>query len=171
MLVALTVIAHGAALGDCIGVIEGQKHLAVITLCRREQQLHGVYRLAHIAAAGRAYPAQNSGLYLGRDGVALGKNIYRTLHGGLDLVCGDMLELEHCRAAQNCVEHAEIGVFRRGCDERYPAVLDELQQRLLLLFVEVLYLVKIQQHAARGKERVELRYYRLDIRNTRRGGV
>ena len=69
---------------------------------------------------------------------------------------GDGLELKHRRAAEDSVEHAEIGVLGRGGDERDAPVLYKLQQRLLLLFVEILYLVEIEKHAAGGEEGVKL---------------
>ena len=69
-------------------------------------------------------------------------------------------------SAQNRVEHAEIRVLGRGGDERDAPVLDEFQQRLLLLFVEILDLIEIQQHAAGGEHGVQLRDYLLDVGDT-----
>ena len=78
-----------------------------------------------------------------------------------------MLELEHRAAAEHCVVDVEIRVFRRGGDDRDAAVLHEFEQRLLLLFVEILDLVKIQQHAAGREHGVELRDDIADVRNAR----
>ena len=74
----------------------------------------------------------------------------------LHILGGDGLELKHRRSAENSVEHAEIGVFRRRGDERDAPVLDKFQQRLLLLFIEILDLVEIQQHAAGSQQCVKL---------------
>ena len=77
-------------------------------------------------------------------------------HRGHDLGGGHGLELEHGAAREQGVVDVEIGVLGGGGDERYAAVLDELEEALLLLFVEVLYLVEVEQHAAGGEHGVEL---------------
>ena len=52
---------------------------------------------------------------------------------------------------------------RCGCNEGDRAVLDALQQALLLLFVQVLDLVQIQQDAARPRQRADVLEHRLDV--------
>ena len=156
VLVAVAVIAHRAALGDGFRIVEAYEHLVAVRSGCRKQQLDRVERLAHIAAAGPAYPLHDARLKLRRFTLALGEDGKRAHNGRLGLLRRNGLELEHRRAAEDSAEHAEIGVFRRRGDERDAPVLDKLQQRLLLLFVEILDLVKIQQHSAGSQQRVKL---------------
>ena len=168
MLVAVAVIAHRAALGDGFGVVERDLSL------RRgggEEQLQRVHRLAHVASAGGG---DIVGHARGKaDGLAAALVCQRDRPFGRagDVGGGDGLELEDRRAAQNRAEHAEIRIFGRRGDQRDAAVLDELQQALLLLFVEILDLVKIQQHAARREQGVELGNDLLDVRDAGCRGV
>ena len=88
-----------------------------------------------------------------------------------DLLFFHGLELKHCGAAQNGVIYVKIGVFRCGSDQRDAAVFDELQERLLLLFVEILDLIKVQQNAVYRLQRVYLRHYVANIGGGGRGAV
>ena len=56
-----------------------------------------------------------------------------------------------------------IRVLGGGCNEGDRAVLDALQQALLLLFVQVLDLVQIQQDAARPRQCADVLEHRLDV--------
>ena len=139
MLVPLAVIAHGAALGDGPGVLERDG----IALGGGEQKLHGVDGLAHIAPAGGGNVEEHPVLER-EGGIPAGVHDVHGPLGGFRGVLGrNGLELKDGRAAQNRVEHREVGVFGRGGDERDAPVLDEFQKGLLLLFVEVLDLVEV----------------------------
>ena len=79
----------------------------------------------------------------------------------------DRAELEDRRAREDGIVDIEIRVLRRGGNQGDLPVFDILQQRLLLLFVEILDLVEVQQHAVRREERVELG---VDLPDVRRRG-
>ena len=83
----------------------------------------------------------------------------------------DGLELKDRASRQNGVVDIKIRIFRRRGDQRDLAVFDVLQQRLLLLFVEILDLVKVEQHAVRRHEGVELGIDLLDVARGGRGRV
>ena len=75
----------------------------------------------------------------------------------------DRLELKDRASGQNGVIDVEIWILRRGCDQGDLSVFDVFQQRLLLLFIEVLDLVEIEQNAVRSQKRVQLGIDLLDI--------
>ena len=91
----------------------------------------------------------------------------RAAHRGLDVRRLNRLELKHRAAAQNRVKHVKIRIFCRGCNERNAAVLDELQQGLLLFFVKILNLVQINQRAVRRHQRAQLVKNLFDVRDGR----
>ena len=166
MLVPIPVIAHGTALGHSSGILQCDAVGG-----RGKQQLHRVQGLAHVAAAGRRNPRRHAILQpQGCLPPAVG-DLHRPAHRLLRLLGGDGLELKDRGAAQNGVEHAEIGVFRGGSDQRDASVFNEFQQRLLLFFVEILDLVQIQQHTSGGQQRIQLVDDALDVRDSGGGGV
>ena len=156
MLVPLSVVPHGAALRRVLCVLQCYVNHAVLPRRRREQQLHGIHRLAHVAAAALSdilrRPRFHDGLYA----LTLRYYVNRTPHRGHDLGGGYGLELEHGAAGEQRVIDVEKRVLGGGGDERDAAVLYELEEALLLLFVEVLYLVEVEQHAAGREQGVEL---------------
>ena len=66
------------------------------------------------------------------------------------------LKLEYGTAAQQCSVNVKIGVFGRGGNKGYTAVFGVFEQGLLLLFVEILYFVKIKQNPVRRGDGVYL---------------
>ncbi len=62
-------------------------------------------------------------------------------------------------------------VFGGGCDKRDAAVLDIFKQRLLLLAVEILYLIKVQKNSASAENIVGLCHNILDVGKRCRGGI
>ena len=85
------------------------------------------------------------------------------LHGGAHVGGLDGLELEHGGAAEHRVVNIEIGILGGGCDQRDLAVLHELQQGLLLLFVEVLDLVQVEEHPVGGQHGADVLDDVLDV--------
>ena len=77
-------------------------------------------------------------------GEALGRAAQAVGHVG----GSEGFEFKHGAPAEQRVVDVEIGVLGGGGDEGDGAVLDALQQALLLLFVQILYLVQIEQQAA-----------------------
>ena len=75
------------------------------------------------------------------------------------------LELKHRASADYRIVNVKIRILRRRCDKRDPAVLNEFQKRLLLLFVQVLYLVKVKQYPVYAAESLRLSDYLLDVRD------
>ena len=65
----------------------------------------------------------------------------------------DGFEFKHRAARHDRRINVKIRIFRRGSDKRDSAVFYIFQKRLLLLFIEILHLVKIQQNAVRSEQR------------------
>ncbi len=81
------------------------------------------------------------------------------------------LKFKNRAAAEQSVINIEIGVFCGGSDEGNFSVFHKFQQRLLLLFVEILDFVQIEQSALRGEKGVQLFYNGLDIAERSGSGV
>ena len=157
------VIAHGRALRHLLRVGHGEPDHAVFGPRGRVEEFDGVERLADIAAAGLRDVLLHAGLRQDGHAVARFEIIERPADRALRLVLLHGLEFKHRRARQDSIIDIEIRIFRRGRNERDLAVFDVFQQRLLLLFVEILDLVQIQQHAVRREKRVELGVDLLDV--------
>ena len=93
------------------------------------------------------------------------------VHRGQQVVRRQHFELKDGGAGQDRVEDGEVGVLRGGGDEGDLAVLDELQQGLLLLLVEILDLVQVEQHAVGGQQGAHLLHHVPDVRQGGGGGV
>ena len=169
--VASLVIAHGAALRDLGSVLQSQTKRALYRHRCLAEQFHGVDGFAHITAAGGGNVQGNRLLPCQGQRAAFPLDLQRPQNRRLRLRRRDRLEFKHRAAGQKSAVHIEIGVLRSGGDQRQLAVLHKFQQTLLLLFIEVLDLVQIQQHAARGQERSHIGNDVLDILQRRRGGV
>ena len=66
------------------------------------------------------------------------------------------LKLKYGAAAQQCSVNVKIGVFGRGGNKGYTAVFGVFEEGLLLLFVKILYFVKIKQNSVRSGNGVYL---------------
>ena len=108
---------------------------------------------------------------LGRQAVFFGQILHRPPDRMQNLFRLHRFELKHGGAGEDRVVDIEIGVLGGGGDQRDLSIFDEFQQRLLLLFGEILDLVEIQQRAARRQEGVELADNLLDIGQAGRRGV
>ena len=97
--------------------------------------------------------------------------VHRAEDGLFHVVRRDGLEFKDRAAAQDRIKNIEIGILRRGGNQRDLAVFNVLQQGLLLLFVEGLDLVEVQQHAVGREKGVELPDDLLDIRSGGGGRV
>ena len=93
------------------------------------------------------------------------------LHGGPDVGSGHGLEFKHRAPAEQGGIDVKVGIFGGGGDQGNRPVLHKFQQGLLLLFVEVLDLVQIQQHAARRQQRPHVPDDALHILKGGGGGV
>ena len=171
MLVAVPVIPHGAALSQLQSILTGHIQHAVLGFCGLVQQLHRRHRLADVAAAGGSHRVGNGVLPLEGQVAALLLDAQGTLHGGTGLLRRQGLELEHRAAGQQGVIDVEIGILGGAGDHGDLAVLQKLQQALLLLLVEVLDLIQIQQNAIRGHHGIHVGDDGLDIRQAGGGGV
>ena len=163
MVVTGFVIAHSRALRHLLRVGHGEPDHAVFGPRGRIKKLDSVERLTDIAAAGLRDVLLHAGLWQDGHAVARFEIVERPADRALRLVLFHGLEFKHGRARQNGVIDVKIRIFRCGRDERDLAVFDVFQQRLLLLFVEILDLVEIQQNAVRREERVKLGINFLDI--------
>ena len=152
MAVALPVIAHGAALAHGFGVGLRQQDRAFRPPGSGKQQLDAVDRLAHVAAAGAGDVFPHALLRPDGDALPLRQKRDGPVHSGQGLLRGHGLELEDRAPAQDRVENIKVWVFRRGGDQCDAAVLDKFQKALLLLFIKILYLVQVEQHAAGSQE-------------------
>ena len=171
VLVPLPVVAHGAALGRLLGVLGGDAQAAVHRPGGLVQQLHGVDGLAHVAAAPGGNEARHLRLPGQGQGAAAADDVQGPLHGGQRLLRRQGLELKHRAAGQQGVVYIEIRVLRGRGDQGDLAVFHELQQALLLLFVEILDLVQVQQHPVGGQHGVHIGDDGLHILQRRGGGV
>ena len=169
--VAPPVVAHGTALGDLLCVRHGQYQLPVLRRGRLVEQLHRVHGLAHVSAAGVGDVVRHVLLPAEGQGALRLHQRQRPVHGGTHVGGGDRLELEHRAAAEKGGIDVKVGVFRGGGDEGDGAVLHEFQQGLLLLFVEVLDLIQIQQHAAGSHQRAHVPDNALHVLKGGGGGV
>ena len=169
--VAVPVVAHGAALGDLGGVLLRQIQLALFRHRRLTQQLHGVDGLADVAAAGRGDLERHVLLPVQGELAPLFFNAQCPQDRRLRLFRCHRLEFKHRAAGQQGAVHVKIGILRGGGDQRQLAVLHEFQQALLLLFIEILNLIQIQQHPARGQQSPNVGHDVLYILQGRRGGV
>ena len=129
-----------------------------------EQNLDGIHCLPNVAPAGRRNMLPDAGL---ADHLGLSPLLHDgqpPVNGGQGVLGRDLLEFEHAGAGQHRAEHRKEGVLRGGGDEGDAAVLHELQQGLLLLFVEILDLVQIQQHPLRSQQGADVRHNVLNVR-------
>ena len=171
VVIPIPVSPHGALLGDGFRVRQRQGQNAVLWLSGGEQYLHRVHGLAQIAAAGHGNVLQSTFLrFRLQRGAVLHKG-NRPAHRLQRRFRRNLLELKHGGAAQNGVEHIEIGIFRGGGNQGDFSVFDVLQKRLLLLFVEGLNLVQVEQHPVGSHEGVQLGHDFLNIRRGGGGGV
>ena len=171
MVVAVLVIAHCRPLGELLCILQRQMDLPFLDAPGRKQQLHRVHRLADVAAAGARHMLPHAGLGVRGHAVFLLQIANRARDRLPNTGGRDGLELKDRASRQNGVVDIKIRIFRRRGDQRDLAVFDVLQQRLLLLFVEILDLVKVEQHAVRRHEGVELGIDLLDVARGGRGRV
>ena len=151
--VAAPVIPHGAALRQSFGVSFRQKQSAVLWHSRFTEKLRRVDGFPHIAAAALRHQIRHAGFPCQGQGRPPLHDLQRPQDRRADLLRRDGIELKHAAAGKQGVVHIEKGILRGGGDEGQGAVLHELQQALLLLFVEVLDLIQIQQNSAGGQQR------------------
>ena len=169
--VSALVIAHGAALGHLLGIGDSEDQGPVLYLGGLIEQLHRVHGLPHVPAAGVGNVVGHSLLPPQGERALLPHQTQGPLHGGADLIGGDGLELKDRAPAEEGGVDVEIGVLRGGGDEGDGPVLHKLQEGLLLLFVEVLDLVQVQQHAAGGHHGPHIPDDVLDVLEGGGGGV
>ena len=171
VVVPLPVVAHGAALGDLLGVGQGDGEAPVRGLSRLIEELHGVEALAHIAAAGGGDIGVHPLLHREGQLALLPHDAKSPLDGRQHVRRREGLELKDRAAAEQGVEHTEIGVLRGGGNEGDLPVFHELQQALLLALVEVLDLIQVQQHPIGGNEGADIPHDVPDILGAGGGGV
>ena len=83
----------------------------------------------------------------------------------------DRFELKDGGAGEDGIENGEVGVLRGGSDDGDLAVLHELQQGLLLLFIEILDLIQVEQHPVGRQQGVNISDDLPNVRNGGGGGV
>ena len=167
MLVAVSVVAHGASLGDVSSFFQSHG----IALCHGEEDLHRIQRLAHVSTAGEREMADD---FIRKYQLPFRPGIlqpYRPVYGYGGVFRSNRLELENSGAAEYGVEHTKVRVLCSGSDQSDPAVLDELKQGLLLFLIKILDLVEIQKNTARSEKSIEVTDYCLNVGNTCSGGI
>gem|GEM_PF-5152629 len=124
----------------------------------KNAQLADIERLSHIAAAlfGNIFAQTVFDIEL--FACFLTHEPEGALYSGKGVLGRDAFELKHGAAAEKRGIDVKIGVFGGGGYKSYIAVFNILQKGLLLLFIEVLYLVKIQKQAVWRGNRVYLGY-------------
>ena len=144
---------------------------SVNTVGRDGGKLECVHRLADVAAAAERDFFGTAVLQCNRDPLLLREHGSRTGYGSCYLLGLDGLELKDRGTAENRVIYIKIRILGGGCDQRDAAVFDILEQRLLLLLVEILDLVEIEQDAVEPFKGIELCDDRLDIGSGSGGAV
>ena len=171
MLVAVLVVAHGAALNKLLDRLERDVLLAVFLVGGDRRQLQGIHRLAHVAAAaggdlGGAAFFQGNG-----NALFLPQQLCGSVNGAFHLGRRHALELKDRRAAEDRVVNIEIRILGGGGDQGDAAVFNVFKEHLLLLFIEILDLVQIEQDAVHAGKGVQLGDDRLDISGRSGGAV
>ena len=170
MRVAVSVIPHGTALCKLLRKLHGDARLVLASYGSRAK-LCRVHCFTYIAAASGSDIRGHAVFEPDFFAEVFRQNAECAVYGAGDLLFFHGLELKHCGAAQNGVIYVKIGVFRCGSDQRDAAVFDELQERLLLLLVEILDLIKVQQNAVYRLQRVYLCHHVANIGGGGRGAV
>ena len=137
--------------------------LAVNAVRRDCRKLEGVHRLSHVAAAACRNFCGTAVLEGDFDILLLREQFSGADHGALNLLRLDGLELKNRRAAENRVVDVEIRVLGGRGNQGDAAVLYVFEQGLLLLFIEVLYLVEIEQDSVEPLKGIEPGDDLLDI--------
>ena len=164
MLVALLIIPHSAFLRQLPGVFEQNAACALRRhLGGKHTQFDGIHRLAHVSAAGRRDLLRHAVLDHQRRFALLLQNGVSTLYSPQHLLRLHRSELKDSGTAQYGVVYIEIWIFRCGRNQCDTAVLQKFQQRLLLLFVEILDLIEIQQNTVNSVKTVQSRHYLADV--------
>ena len=134
MLVGALVVAERALPGGVVDVPLGERHS--LRPRRLPGELDGRERGAGVAA-GAAGDQRDDLLVergLDRGGAAA--------HDLGELLLGERLELDDLAAGEEGGVDLEVGVLRRGADQRHEALLDRGQERVLLRLVEAVDLVE-----------------------------
>ena len=171
MVVPLPVVAHGAVLGDLGRILLGQKQLSVHGPGRPAQQLHSVHGLAHIAAAAHGDGHGHSLLPAQGQDALLPHNAQGPFHRRDGLLRRQGFEFKHRAPGEQGVVYIKIRILRGGGHQGDLAVFHVLQQALLLLFVEILYLIQVQQRPVGGHHGPHIRHDVLHILERGGGGV
>ena len=171
MVVAVPVVPHGGAAGDLLHHPEGDVLFPLVHRGRRHHEIEAAQRLAQIAP--RALGEVGTGVLVHRHGLRLGRReLFQSVADApLHIGGRERLELEHGAAGQQRIIDVKVGVLRRGGDEGDGAVLDALQEALLLLFVEVLYLVEVEQDAPCPGQCADVLQHGLDVAGAAGGAV
>ena len=171
VVVPIPVSPQGAFLGDGFRVLQSQGQNTVFWLPGGEQHLHRVHGLAQVTAAGHGDVFQSPILGVRFQRCAALHIGNRPLYRLQRRLSRNLLELKHGGAAQNGVEHVEIGIFRGGGNQGDLAVFNVLKQGLLLLFIEGLNFIQVQQHPVGCQKGVQLGHNFLNVRRGGSGGV
>ncbi len=171
VVVSVPIIAEGRLLSHQFGVLQGHRHHAVHLLASGTEQLRPVDGLAHIAAAGGGQVIPHIIRCLDGHAVALLQQPEGTVYRRSNLLGRDRFELKDGGAGEDGIENGEVGVLRGGSDDGDLAVLHELQQGLLLLFIEILDLIQVEQHPVGRQQGVNISDDLPNVRNGGGGGV
>ena len=171
MLVAASVIAHVAALGELSDKLHANGKVLAVIIGTEAAKLDGVHRLSYIAAAAVCDMLDHAVFKHQLSAKLLRHKLKGTSDRRLNIIRLDGLELKHSAAADYRIVHIKVRVLGRRGNERYAPVLDELKKRLLLFFIQILYLVEVKKNAVDAAERLGLCDYLLDIGYRRRCSV
>ena len=163
VVIAVSVVPHGSAAGDLLDHIQRDVFSLRFGSRRRHCKIKAPQCLAQIAA--RALCKIGTGIVLHPDGRAL---TLRKLFQGvpqplLHIRSCQRFEFKHGAAGKQCIIDVKIRVLSGGGDQGHRAVLNALQQALLLLLVQILNLIEVQQDAPRPGQCADILEHRLDI--------
>ncbi len=93
---------------------------------------------------------------------------FQSLH---DVPCGQGFEFHHQASGHQRLEHGKMRIFRGGADEDDPAVLDVIQEDLLIALVEHMDLIDVEDDAGKSHHGVEIVQDLPDVLEGIRGAV
>ena len=171
VIVPVFIVPHSSAAGDLFDHFQGDM-LALCLLRRgRHGKIEAAQRLAQVTARALGEIGTGLGIHRDRHALRLRELFQRVVQPLLHIRRRQGFELEHRAAGQQRIIDVKIRVLGRGGDEGHAAVLDALQQALLLLFVQVLDLVQIEQDAPRPGQRADVLEHGLDVAGAAGGAV
>ena len=171
MIVPFPVVAHGGAAGDLPDHVQSDVLFLLFHRGGSHRKIQTAQCLTKVSASAFGKVGAGVLIHLDPDVLPFGKLLQGVVKPLFHVRRRQRLELKHSAPGQQRIIDVEIGVFGGGGNEGHRAVLDALQQALLLLFVQVLDLIQIQQDAPCPCQCADVLQHCLDIPGAAGGAV